>query len=175
MRRCHCFENCITNWLYFRVLWSKSKGGDKGIYTNYGIAKMCGMGGTYESSFEVSHRTLFSFFFSFNGHNIVSQCVYQNLISTAFFRWHWNIKGVQLYWNRASAWVFSRKFAAYFQNTFSYKHVRRTASAAMSTSFLENNPNLYFLIGFYENNFPTFFFLFLTEHKFRSNIIILIL
>ena len=114
-------------------------------------------------------------FFSFNGHNIVSQCVYQNLISTAFFRWHWNIKGVQLYWNRASAWVFSRKFAAYFQNTFSYKHVRRTASAAMSTSFLENNPNLYFLIGFYENNFPTFFFLFLTEHKFRSNIIILIL
>ena len=63
MRRCHCFENCITNWLYFRVLWSKSKGGDKGIYTNYGIAKMCGMGGTYESSFEVSHRTLFSFFF----------------------------------------------------------------------------------------------------------------
>ena len=25
----------------------------------------------------------------------------------------------QLYWNRTSAWVFSCKFAAYFQNTFS--------------------------------------------------------
>ena len=25
----------------------------------------------------------------------------------------------QLYWNRTSAWVFSSKFAAYFQNTFS--------------------------------------------------------
>ena len=27
----------------------------------------------------------------------------------------------QLYWNRASAWVLSCKFVAYFQNTFSYK------------------------------------------------------
>ena len=26
---------------------------------------------------------------------------------------------LQLYWNRTSAWVFSCKFAAYFQNTFS--------------------------------------------------------
>ena len=26
---------------------------------------------------------------------------------------------LQFYWNRASAWVFSCKFAAYFQNTFS--------------------------------------------------------
>ena len=47
----------------FGFLWSKSKGGDKGIYTSYQIVKMCGMGGTYESSLEVSHRTLFSFFF----------------------------------------------------------------------------------------------------------------
>ena len=29
----------------------------------------------------------------------------------------------QLYWNRASAWVFSCKCAAYFQNTFSYEHL----------------------------------------------------
>ena len=29
----------------------------------------------------------------------------------------------QLYWNRTSAWVFSCKFAAYFQNTFSQEHL----------------------------------------------------
>ena len=29
----------------------------------------------------------------------------------------------QLYWNRTSAWVFSCKFAAYFQNTFSKEQV----------------------------------------------------
>ena len=28
----------------------------------------------------------------------------------------------QLYWNRLSAWVFSCKFAAYFQNTYSLKN-----------------------------------------------------
>ena len=28
----------------------------------------------------------------------------------------------RLYWNRTSAWVFSFKFAAYFQNTFSQEH-----------------------------------------------------
>ena len=30
-----------------------------------------------------------------------------------------NKVALQLYWNRTSAWVFSCKFAAYFQNTFS--------------------------------------------------------
>ena len=29
----------------------------------------------------------------------------------------------QLYWNHTSAWVFSCKFAAYFQNTFSQEHL----------------------------------------------------
>ena len=29
----------------------------------------------------------------------------------------------QLYWNCTSAWVFSRKFAAYFQNTFFEEHI----------------------------------------------------
>ena len=29
------------------------------------------------------------------------------------------VVSLQLYWNRSSAWVFSRKFAAYFQSTFS--------------------------------------------------------
>ena len=35
---------------------------------------------------------------------------------------------LQLNWNHTSAWVFSCKFAAYFQNTFSWEHLWRTAS-----------------------------------------------
>ena len=31
----------------------------------------------------------------------------------------WGKVVLQLYWNRSSAWMFSCKFAAYFQNTFS--------------------------------------------------------
>ena len=34
---------------------------------------------------------------------------------------------LQLYWNHTSAWVFSCKFAAFFQNTFSWKHLWVTA------------------------------------------------
>ena len=37
----------------------------------------------------------------------------------------------QLYWNRTSAWVFSCQFAAYFQNTFSYEHLRMAASESI--------------------------------------------
>ena len=35
---------------------------------------------------------------------------------------------LQLHWNRTSSWVFSCKFAAYFQNTFLQKHLCRAAS-----------------------------------------------
>ena len=35
---------------------------------------------------------------------------------------------LQLYWNRISAWVFSYKFTAYFQNTFSEEYFRMAAS-----------------------------------------------
>ena len=35
----------------------------------------------------------------------------------------------QLYWNRNSARVFSCKFPAYFQNTFSIEHLLMAASA----------------------------------------------
>ena len=38
------------------------------------------------------------------------------------------ILALQLYWNYASSWVFSCKFAAYFQNTFAEEHLRGTAS-----------------------------------------------
>ena len=39
-----------------------------------------------------------------------------------------NKVALQLYWNHMSAWVFSCKFAAYFQNTFSWEFIWRTAS-----------------------------------------------
>ena len=39
---------------------------------------------------------------------------------------------LQLYWNRTSGWVFSWKFASYFQNTFSLEHLRLAASVTAS-------------------------------------------
>ena len=38
------------------------------------------------------------------------------------------LKIKQLYWNQTSSWVFSCKFAAYFQNTFSKEHLWVAAS-----------------------------------------------
>ena len=38
-----------------------------------------------------------------------------------------------LYWNHTSTWVFSCKFAAYFQNTFSYQRLWRVASLSSET------------------------------------------
>ena len=40
-----------------------------------------------------------------------------------------NKVALQLYWNHISAWVFSCKFAAYFQNTFLQQHLWRAACA----------------------------------------------
>ena len=39
---------------------------------------------------------------------------------------------LQLYWNHTSAWVFSCKFAAYFQNIFSEEHLWTQASDRLS-------------------------------------------
>ena len=39
---------------------------------------------------------------------------------------------LQFYWNHTSAWVFSSKFAAYFQNTFSEEQVWTAASEEVS-------------------------------------------
>ena len=36
---------------------------------------------------------------------------------------NFNKVGKELYWNHTSAWVFSHKSAAYFQNTFSQEHL----------------------------------------------------
>ena len=43
--------------------------------------------------------------------------------------WDFNKVAKQLYWNHTSKWVFSSKFAAYFQNTFSEEHLWMAASA----------------------------------------------
>ena len=40
--------------------------------------------------------------------------------------------GEQLYWNRTSAWMLSRNFAAYFQNIFSKEQIWVAASKAIS-------------------------------------------
>ena len=43
-----------------------------------------------------------------------------------------NKVGLQLYWNDTSAWVFSSKFAAYFQNTFSKERLWTATSVSFS-------------------------------------------
>ena len=44
-----------------------------------------------------------------------------------------NKVALQLYWNHTLAWMFSSKFAAYFQNTFSQEHLWTTASIVRSS------------------------------------------
>ena len=48
---------------------------------------------------------------------------------------------LQLYCNRNSAWVFSYKFVAYFQNTFSEEHLWTAASVH------SDNTNFYPIIS----------------------------
>ena len=43
-------------------------------------------------------------------------------------KYDFNKVALQIFWNHASAWVFSRKFAAYFQNTFFKEHFWTAAS-----------------------------------------------
>ena len=42
---------------------------------------------------------------------------------------------LQLYWNHTSTWLFSCKFAAYFQNTFSQEHLWTAASYCFYLTF----------------------------------------
>ena len=42
---------------------------------------------------------------------------------------NFNKVALQLYWNDTSAWVFSRKFVVYFQNSFYEEHLWAAASA----------------------------------------------
>ena len=45
----------------------------------------------------------------------------------------------QLYLNRTVVWVFSCKFAAYFQNTFSQEHLWMAASVRQKKEFFFNS------------------------------------
>ena len=47
---------------------------------------------------------------------------------TSMPKWDFNKVALQLYWNRTLTWVFSCKFVAYFQNTFSKEHLWVAAS-----------------------------------------------
>ena len=60
-----------------------------------------------------------------------------------------NIIALQLYGNRTSAWVFSCKLAAYFQNTFFEEHPWKTVSDFVKNAlfcFIVNswNPQYFF-------------------------------
>ena len=57
-------------------------------------------------------------------------------ISIKLLKSDFNKVALQLYWNRFSACVFSCKFAAYFQNTFSEEHLRvATSAVCMGSKF----------------------------------------
>ena len=56
---------------------------------------------------------------------------------------------LQLYWNHTSAWVFSCKFAAYFQNNFSSEHLWTASGFNMSPN---NSNHKYFMNCFSLDN-----------------------
>ena len=55
---------------------------------------------------------------------------------------HFSKVALQLYWNRTSTWVFSCKFAPYFQNTFSQEHLWVVASVHIK-SLSKDSLNFY--------------------------------
>ena len=54
--------------------------------------------------------------------------IFGNFTRTIIPKCYFSKVAKQLYWNRTSAWVFSCKFDAYFQNTFSAEHLWVAAS-----------------------------------------------
>ena len=48
---------------------------------------------------------------------------------------NFNKVALQLYWNRTSVWVFSCKFAAYFQNTFFQEQLWTAASGSKTRKY----------------------------------------
>ena len=59
----------------------------------------------------------------------------------------------QLYWNHTSAWVFSCKFAAHFQNIFSKEHIWRAASG--KTHLVQEATYFPFFTPLYDLNWTT--------------------
>ena len=75
----------------------------------------------------------------------VSENMQQIYRRTSMPKCDFNKVAKQLNWNHFWAWVFSCKFAAYFQNTFSKKHLRVAASEFRCCIFLKVS---IFLISF---------------------------
>ena len=69
---------------------------------------------------------------------------------TPISKWDLNTVALQRYWNHTSAWVFSCKFASYFQNSFFLEHLWTAASwPKLISNFNElrvqhKNKNTYF-------------------------------
>ena len=59
----------------------------------------------------------------------IMQQIYRRILTP---KCDFNKDAKQLYWNRTSAWVFSCKFAAYFQNNFSQEHLQMAASVELT-------------------------------------------
>ena len=81
-----------------------------------------------------------------------------------------NKAALQLYWNHTSAWVFSSKFVAYFQNTFSSEHIWAAASAGtciallctfLSHSVINNAFQMTYFVVFFFAEYLLVHFLFL--------------
>ena len=60
---------------------------------------------------------------------------------TGMPKFDFNKAALQLYWNHTSASVFSWKFVAYFQETFSWEHLWKAASATCFSSWLIHGAN----------------------------------
>ena len=75
-----------------------------------------------------------------------SENMQQTYRRTPMLKCDFNKVALQLYWNHTSAWVFSCKFAAYFQNTFSSEH-RWVAASEWSRSiwFVTSTAHLWIL------------------------------
>ena len=56
----------------------------------------------------------------------------------------------QLYWNHTSAWVFSCKFAAYLQSTFSKEHLWVVASVLISNCLIQETINTLLKLQYYD-------------------------
>ena len=59
---------------------------------------------------------------------------------TPMSKCYFNKVAFQLYWNRTSTWVFSCKFAAYFQNTFPKNISEGLLLTILSKNFLRKKP-----------------------------------
>ena len=59
-------------------------------------------------------------------------------------KWDFNKVAKQLYWSHTSTCVFSYKFAAYFQNTFSQEHLWKPASVQVCTCVHAHVPVIIF-------------------------------